>query len=398
MDIRLSAADHRFLRETRDFLDSYLTPDMREAARRGTGVWAENRLAVRWQKILCRHGRAAPSWPQDYGGCDWTVVQRYIWEAECARANAPRVPAMGLRMCGPVLMKYGTADQKVRFLPRILSADDIWCQGFSEPQAGSDLASLQCRAERIGDHYLINGSKIWTTYAHHANWMFCLVRTQMSARPQEGISFLLVPMDSSGLTITPIITLAGDHEVNQVFFDNVRVPVSLLVGKENEGWTLAKYLLEHERGGNFSAGMRKKLDDLRQIAATEAASGRALAGDPDFAARLAALECRLEALYWTEQRIISALSLGEEVGAKPSMLKLAGTELTQQIDELLIEAIGIYAAADYLAAREGRANWMPGPDYALTPMGLYLNNRAATIYGGSSEVQRNIIARIQLSL
>lgn len=398
MELTLGAADLVFREEARAFLDTHLSEDMRDEARRGVGVWSNIGLAVRWQKILHANGRAAPAWPVEQGGCDWTVAQHYIWELECAAAGAPRIPAMGLRMCGPVLMAFGTAAQKARFLPPMLSADEIWCQGYSEPQAGSDLASLQCKAERRGDRYLINGTKIWTTYAQHADWMFCLVRTAATPRPQEGISFLLIPMDSPGLTVAPIFTLAGEHEVNQVFFDDVEAPVELRVGEENAGWSIAKFLLQHERGGAFAAGLRRKLQDLKAIARCEPEQGGALIEEPGFALRLAALEIEIAAVELTERRLIAALSSGRPAGALPSMLKLAGTETSQRIDQMLIEAIGPYAAADYLAVREGRANWSPGPAHAVTPMGLYLNNRAATIYGGSSEVQRNIISRVHLNL
>lgn len=398
MNLDFGAADLAFRDETRGFLDTHLTADMREAAARGAGVWADHELALRWQKILHAHGKVAPSWPVEHGGAGWSLVQRYIWEAECALAGAPRIPAMGLRMCGPVLMKYGTPEQKERFLPRILSGEDIWCQGYSEPQAGSDLAALQCRAERDGDDYIVNGTKIWTTYAQFANWIFCLVRTDGSGKPQQGISFLLIPMESEGLSWTPIITLAGDHEVNQVFFDNVRVPAEYLVGEENDGWSVAKYLLEHERGGSFAAGMKRKLAVLRRIAREEEVAGGRLIDDPDFARRLADAEIAVSGIDITEQRIISRLSAGEAGGADPSFLKLRGTEMTQVLDELALEAIGHFAAADYLPAREGRSNWHPGPDHAVPLAGMYLNNRAATIYGGSSEVQRNIMSKVLFGL
>ncbi|MEM6625958.1 MAG: acyl-CoA dehydrogenase family protein [Pseudomonadota bacterium] len=398
MNLELSAADETFRRETRDFLDAHLPREMREAAARGAGVWAEHDLALKWQKILHAHGRAAPSWPKEYGGCEWTVVQRYIWDAECALANAPRIPAMGLKMCGPVLMRYGTEEQKSYFLPRMLAGDDIWCQGYSEPGAGSDLANLQCRADRDGDDYIVNGTKIWTTYAQFSNWIFCLVRTDASGKPQHGISFLLIPMDLDGLTLSPIITMAGDHEVNQVFFDNVRVPAKYLVGEENDGWAVAKYLLEHERGGSFAAGMKRKVAALRQIAVDERQGDGRLIDDPDFAYKLADAEIAVSGIDITEQRVISKISNGTASGGDPSFLKLRGTEMTQRLDELAIEAVGVFAAPDYQPTREGRANWAPGPDYAIPLTGTYLNNRAATVYGGSSEIQRNIMSKVLFGL
>ncbi|MEL7453970.1 MAG: acyl-CoA dehydrogenase family protein, partial [Pseudomonadota bacterium] len=271
-------------------------------------------------------------------------------------------------------------------------------QGYSEPQAGSDLAALQCKAERDGDDYVVNGTKIWTTYAQYANWIFCLVRTSALDRPQKGISFLLIPMDLPGITFTPIITLAGDHEVNQVFFDNVRVPVKYLVGEEDDGWTVAKHLLEHERAGSYAAAMQRKLSHLKQIS-QEARNGETrLADDPVFSSRLAQANIDVTAIDITEQRLLQSMSNGSSVPAGPSFLKLRGTEATQQLDELLMDAIGHYSSPDYLAAREDRANWIPGPDHAIPIVGTYFNNRAATVYGGSSEVQRNIMSKLLFQL
>ncbi len=400
MNLDLSPADEAFRNETRAFLEDHLTDDLRAEAARGAGVWADFDTAMRWHRILHAHGRIAPSWPKAHGGAEWSLVQRYIWDSECTRAGAPRIPAMGLRMCGPVLMKYGTPEQKAHFLPRILSGEDFWCQGYSEPGSGSDLAALQCKAERQGDHYIVDGTKIWTTYAQFANWIFCLVRTRNGDKPQKGISFLLIPMDSPGITVTPIITLAGDHEVNSVFFDAVKVPAGNLVGEENAGWTVAKYLLEHERGGAYAAGIRRKLGAVRSIAGanSDGDARHRLIDNPGFARRLAEAEIALESLDITEQRVISRMSTGGGSPADPSLLKLKGSEMTQAVDELAVEAIGHYAAPDFRAAREGRANWAPGPSAAIPITGLYLNNRAATIYGGSSEVQRNIMAKVLLGL
>jgi alkylation response protein AidB-like acyl-CoA dehydrogenase len=393
MNLDLAPEDHAFREEVRAFLAEAFTPDLRTQARRQAGVWADMDLALSWHKKLYERGWIAPAWPKEHGGCGWSDVQRWIWESECAAAGTPSVPVMGLRMCGPVLMKFGTDWQKAHFLPRILSAEHLWCQGYSEPEAGSDLAALQCRAVRDGDDYVVNGTKIWTTYAQHSNWIFCLVRTDSSGRPQQGISFLLIAMDSPGITIRPLITIAGDHEVNQVYFDQVRVPAAHLVGAENQGWAVAKYLLEHERGGSYAARIKANLRDARAIAAVEGVSP----ADP-LMRRIAALEMEADAIDITERRIVAALSQGANAGVASSQLKLTGTEAIQRVNEVMVEALGVWAAADYAAARHGQANWAPGPDHAVPVMGKYLNNRAATIYGGSSEVQRNIIAKAGLGL
>jgi alkylation response protein AidB-like acyl-CoA dehydrogenase len=393
MNLDLAPEDHAFREEVRAFLAEAFTPDLRAWAKRQAGVWADMDLALAWHKKLYARGWIAPAWPVGHGGCGWSDVQRWIWESECAAAGTPSVPVMGLRMCGPVLMKFGTDWQKAHFLPRILSGEHLWCQGYSEPQAGSDLAALQCRAERDGDHYVVNGTKIWTTYAQHSNWIFCLVRTDASGRPQQGISFLLIAMDSPGITIRPLITIAGDHEVNQVFFDNVRVPAIHLVGEENQGWAVAKYLLEHERGGSYAARIKANLCDARTIASAEGVAP----ADPLWR-RIASLEMEADAIDITERRIVAALSQGANAGVASSQLKLAGTEAIQRVNAVMVEALGVWAAADYAAARHGLVNWAPGPDHAVPVMGKYLNNRAATIYGGSSEVQRNIIAKAGLGL
>lgn len=394
MNLDLAPEDLAFRDEVRSFLEASLTPDLRAWSAKQAGVWADMPLALRWQKMLHERGWVAPAWPAEYGGPGWNDVQRWIWDTECARVGAPSIPQMGIKMCGPVLMKYGTPEQKAHHLPRILSGEIQWCQGYSEPQAGSDLAALQCRAERQGDVYVVNGSKIWTTYAHVSNWIFCLVRTDATGRPQQGISFLLIPMDTPGISVRPLITIAGDHEVNQVFFDNVEVPVENLVGEENQGWTVAKYLLEFERGGAYAARLKAGLDGVRRIAAAEG-----LLGDEGFMGRIALLDAEIAAIDITERRLLSELSRGKPAGAAPSMLKLVGTEAVQKIDELRIEAVGGWALVDYAPVRHAQhSNAIAGPDYAVPAVGRYLNNRAATIYGGSSEVQRNILARMGLGL
>ena len=401
MDLALATADAAFRDEVRQFLASAFTPELRAATKRQAGVFAEASVNRRWHRILHEKGWVAPSWPKEYGGTGWNAVQRYIFDSECAEAGTPALPAMGLQMCGPVLMGYGSAEQKAWHLPRILSGENYWCQGYSEPGSGSDLASLQCRAVLDGDHYVVNGTKIWTTHAQYANWMFLLVRTDNTDKPQQGITFLLLDMATPGITIKPIITMSGEHEVNQVFFDNVRIPSSNRVGKENDGWTVAKYLLEFERGHAFASRIRGALRSVRAIAEAERdGHGRSLWDDGNFRRKMSSVEIELAAVDFTERRIISQLSTGGNTGdSAASMLKLKGTETMQSVTELALEAIGFYAQPDQRAALGEGANESPiGSDYAATITARYLNTRAATIYGGSSEVQRNILARLALGL
>lgn len=402
MRLELSPEDLAFRDEVRAFLDEAFTLELREAAARQAGVFSEGELAMRWHRILYAKGWVAPAWPREHGGPGWNHVQRYIFDSECAEAGTPALPAMGLQMCGPVLMGYGTAEQKAYFLPRILSGEHYWCQGYSEPQAGSDLASLQTRAVRDGDHYVVRGTKLWTTHAQNANWMFLLVRTSTEVKPQAGITFLLLDLSTPGLTIQPIISISGEHEVNQVFFDGVRVPVANRVGEENRGWQVAKYLLEFERGGGaWSARIRGLMRQLRTVAASEQSGGGArLADDPIFRRRIAELETDILAVEFTERRVVSGLSTGANAGdAVASMLKLKGSETQQKVTELLVDAIGHYARADQRAGIGlHAAAEVVGPDYARTPVARYLNARASTIFGGSSEIQRNILARTALEL
>ncbi|HSV80241.1 MAG TPA: acyl-CoA dehydrogenase family protein [Ramlibacter sp.] len=401
MNIAFSAEDMAFREAVRDFLGRALTPELRAACERQAGVYAEPELSRRWHRVLFEQGWIAPAWPKEYGGPGWTPVQRYIFDTECAAAGTPLLPAMGLQMCGPVLMHYGTPAQKDFFLPRILSGEHSWCQGYSEPQAGSDLASLSCRATRDGEHYVINGTKIWTTHAHVANWMFLLVRTDPSAKPQAGITFLLTPMNAPGITVHPIRSMSGEHEVNQVFFDDVRVPLANRVGEENQGWTVAKYLLEFERGGgSHAAKIRRVLHAIKSIGRQEkTGAGAPLITDPAFSRKLAELEVALMALDVTERRVVSGLSTGRPAGnSMASMLKLRGSELMQKATELALEALGLYGAPDQRHALGMHATGTPiGPNYALTPAAKYLNMRAATVFGGSAEIQRTILARAALA-
>ncbi len=400
MDLSLSPEEHAFQHEVRAFLDEALTPELRAAGRLSTSVFSEPEFSRPWQAKLHAKGWVAPSWPVAYGGTGWTEMQRAIFAAECARAGAPSLSPMGLRMVGPCIMGYGTPEQKAFYLPRILAGEDYWCQGYSEPGAGSDLASLQLRADSDGDHYVLNGSKIWTTHAHYANRMFCLVRTNFEGKPQQGITFLLLEMTTPGITVKPIITLAGEHEVNQVFFDDVRVPKSGRLGEENKGWTVAKYLLEFERGGGSAPGLKVALGRVRGMASVEAGDdGRALLHDPGFRSRLASVEILIEGIEITEHRVLAEMSGGRNPGPASSMLKTAGTEAMQAIDELAIEAAAHFAGVDQPIARRPGHNAEPvGPTYSLVAMPRYLNNRAASIYGGSNQIQRDIMARLVLGL
>ena len=402
MDLSLGPEDEAFRAEVRRFFDENLSEDLREAGRKTGGVFADFAAGLRWHKVLAKRGWSAPTWPREYGGTGWTATQRYIFARESTAADAPRIFTMGIRMVGPVIMKYGTPEQKAKYLPGIVSGDTVFCQGYSEPGSGSDLASLKTRAVRDGDDYVINGTKIWTTGAHVANRMFCLVRTSTEGKPQDGISFVLIDsMDRPGLTVKPIVTLAGDHEVNQVFFDNVRTPVANRIGPENAGWTVAKYLLEFERGGDaYTPNLYARLEDVRRIAREEVADGSGrLADEPGFAQRLAEADLAIQALEMIELQVLSDLSKGRNPGAVSSQMKIRGSEAMQAVDHLGVEALAWYAAPFEPEARLlGHNAPTVAPDYGLTAMPLYLNNRAATIYAGSNEIQRNIIAKAILGL
>jgi alkylation response protein AidB-like acyl-CoA dehydrogenase len=402
MDLTLGAEDQAFRDEVRRFLDDNLSEDLREAGRKTGGVFGDFAAGLRWHRTLARRGWSAPTWPAEYGGTGWTASQRYIFSRECTAADAPRIFSMGIRMVGPVIMKFGTPEQKAKYLPPIVSGDIVFCQGYSEPGSGSDLASHRTRAVRDGDDYVINGTKIWTTGAHVADHMFCLVRTAAEGKQQDGISFVLIDsMEAPGLTVKPIVTLAGDHEVNQVFFDNVRTPVANRIGPENAGWTVAKYLLEYERGGDaYTPNLYARLEDVRRIAQQEAGDGSGrLIGEPSFAQRLAETELSIQALEMIELEVLSALSQGRNPGAVSSQMKIRGSETLQALDHLGVEALAWYAAPFEPEARMlGHNQATVVPEVGLTAMPLYLNNRAATIYAGSNEIQRNIVAKAVLGL
>ena len=339
MDLSFSAEERAFEQEVREFIAQNLTPEVKRATALTPSVFSDPDIGMAWQRALHRKGWGAPGWPVEHGGPDWTPAQRWIFEAECARAGVPNVNVMGVKMVGPVIIGFGTSEQKNFYLPRILSGEDYWCQGYSEPGSGSDLASLKTRAVRDGDHYVVNGTKIWTTHAHHANRMFALVRTSDTPRQQDGISFILIDMKSKGITTRPILTIGGDHEVNQVFFDDVRVPVANRVGEEGKGWTYGKYLLEFERGsGIASAKLREALKTVSDLAESDA-TGRAI-DDPDIALRMSEIEVDIDTLEMTELRVLSALQTGQNPGAVSSLLKLRVSEIRQAVTRLGVEVIG----------------------------------------------------------
>ena len=384
MELFYSDDELAFRDEVRAFLADHLPQDISDTFfgyRRHS--WQQ---MIRWHKILNAKGWVAPHWPVDHGGTGWTPMQQYIFDSETMLAGAPRLRPFGLKMIGPVLIRFGSDAQKARFLPRILSGEDYWCQGFSEPGAGSDLAGLKTRAVRDGDHYVINGQKTWTTTAQHADWMFTLVRTDPdAARPQQGISMLLIDMKSPGMTVRPIITIDGDHHVNEVFLEDVRVPAEMLVGEENKGWTYAKYLLGNERVSIANVGQSKaELTLLKRLAADRKRGNVALIDDPVFGAKLADLEADFMAQEVTNLRMLSSIRPGQDVGALSSFLKLRGSEIQQRIQELAMEAVGT-DAAPWRADRAGATDGYGTHGWLLS--------RAYTIFGGSSEVMKNIVAK-----
>jgi alkylation response protein AidB-like acyl-CoA dehydrogenase len=398
MDLSFTPAEQAFRDEVRAFLGQSLPADVRRKVLEGLHVAAED--TTRWQKTLHRHGWGGPSWPREFGGTGWDPVRQYIFEEECAAAGAPRLLPFGLKMVGPVIMRFGNAAQQQRFLPRILSGEDWWCQGYSEPGSGSDLASLKTRAERRGDRYLVNGQKTWITLAQHADWIFCLVRTDPGAKPQAGISFLLVDMHAPGVTVRPIIMLDEGHEVNEVWFEDVEVPVENLVGEENKGWTYAKFLLGHERTNIAGVGASKReLTRLKRIAARERKHGRPLLEDPAFAARVAQVEIDLMALEITNLRVLAAEAERRAPGPEASLLKVKGTEIQQALTELMMQAVGPYALPFRREALEaGFGGEGVGPEYAAPLAATYCNMRKASIYGGSNEIQKNIVSQVILGL
>ena len=397
MDLSFSAEDLAFQREVRTFIAENYPADIK--ARFDAGLEPRKEDFVRWQKILHEKGWVAPAWPKQYGGTGWTATQRYIFQEELGAANTPGIIPFGLSMVGPVIYTFGSEEQKQRFLPGILSSDVWWCQGYSEPGSGSDLASLKTKAVRQGDKYIVNGSKTWTTMAQWADWIFCLVRTDSSVKQQEGISFLLFDMKSPGVTVRPIITMDGGHEVNECFFDNVEVPAENLIGEEGQGWTYAKFLLGHERSGIAAVARSKRgINKLKQIANTELSDGRPLIEDADYRRKLAELEIDLTALEYTELRTLARESQGKGPGPESSILKIKGTEIQQAITELAVEAAGYYGFAFNHRAMNGANEPIVGPAATAFAAPSYFNMRKTSIYGGSNEIQKNIIAKMVLGL
>ncbi len=393
MDLAFSKDDIAFRDTVRNFIKSEYPQNLKGKDMRSLAK--EDYLA--WHKILHKKGWAAPSWPKEYGGTGWNITQRYIWGEETARAETLPILPFGVSMVGPVIYSFGSDKQKDFFLPRILNGEHWWCQGYSEPGSGSDLASLRTKAVQDGDHYIVNGHKIWTTLAQFADWIFCLVRTNPDApKPQQGISFLLMDMKAPGVTVRPIITIDGAHEVNEVFLEDVRVPMENRVGEENMGWTYAKFLLAHERSGIAGVARSKKnIARLKDIARAETADGKPLMEDESFSRKIAETEIGLTALEYTELRTLAAESSGQGPGPESSILKIRGTEIQQRITELTLEAIGQYALAPHMS--EG-ANVPNMPDYVPGVADTYFNVRKTSIYGGTNEIQRNIIAKMVLGL
>ena len=399
MHIGYSKEHLEFRDEVRTFLQSVLTPQMKESAAFCPGLFLDYEHNMVWHKVLFEKGWVAPAWPKEYGGTGWDLMQRYIWTTETTLAGAPSTAPMGIGMCGPMLIGHGSQAQKDYYLPRILSGEDYWCQGYSEPTSGSDLASLGLKAITDGDHFVLNGSKIWTSHAHNANRMFLLVRSDDTGKPQEGITFLLLDMDTPGISVEPIVFASGTHEVNQVFFDNVRVPKTNIVGEENQGWTVAKYLLEFERGGGGAARFQTAIQKLRHFAEQTSASGTRLIDEPDFATKLNETAVQIEAIQFTEFRIMAAMAKGGRPGPESSIMKTMGANMGQYLSELMVEVTGYYASVHQPKAREVGQNIPPiGPDDGLTAFPRYFNYRASSIAGGTNEVQSNIVAKMVLGL
>jgi pimeloyl-CoA dehydrogenase large subunit len=398
MDLRFTPDELAFRDEVRAFFREALPDSIRRKMVEGRHPSKDD--IVTWQRILNAKGWAVPNWPVEWGGTNWSPVQQYLFQDEMQQAPAPAPLPFGVNMVGPVIIAFGNEAQKRHFLPRIANLDDWWCQGFSEPGAGSDLASLKTTAKRDGDSYIVNGQKTWTTLAQHADWIFCLVRTDPAAKKQEGISFLLIDMKTPGITVRPIQTIDGGHEVNEVFFDDVRVPVENRVGEENKGWDYAKFLLGNERVGIARVGVSKeRIRRIKELAARTQDGGRPLGEDPRFRQKVAAVEIELKALEMTQLRVVAAER--NRAPGKPdpasSILKIKGSEIQQATTELLMDVIGPYALP-YQPDEEGRNEPPIGPEWAGPVAPTYFNWRKISIYGGSNEIQKNIIAKAILGL
>lgn len=397
MELFETPQEQAFREEVRVFLKDKLPDTLRHRVQNMLRLERED--FVRWHNIVADHGWTGPNWPKAYGGTGWNAMQRKIFDEECFMAYAPRLIPHVNMIC-PVLQRYGTPAQKERFLPRIWRLQDWWCQGYSEPGAGSDLASLKTRAERQGKHYIVNGQKIWTTWAHWADWIFCLVRTKADGKPQESISFLLIDMKTPGITVRPIISIDGVHDLNEVFFDNVEVPVENLVGEEHQGWTVAKFLLGHERTELGGLGFCKRtLAYLKHAAARKTLRGKPLSEHPHVRDRIARFEMELQAHEWTFLRVVSQDEAGKDVGPVASVLKIRSTELQQAMTALMMELAGPQGVRYVNAARE--ADWsgsLPGDLFGNALVAHYLDWRKVTIFGGTTEVQKNIVSKSLLSL
>jgi alkylation response protein AidB-like acyl-CoA dehydrogenase len=402
MDLSFNKDELRFRDEVNSFLDSELSPELRRRTRRMTSVYADAETMREWHSILYRKGWVAPSWPAEHGGCGWSPAQRYIFASELARNDAPPLSPMGVGMCGPALIGHGNEAQKAFYLPRILSGDDFWCQGYSEPTAGSDLAALQMKAQDAGDSWICNGQKIWTTHAMLANRIFCLVRTGSDGVQQRGITFLLIDMHSAGIEVRPITMLSGEQIQCEIFFREVRVPKENAVGRAGDGWTVAKYLLQFERGGSVAApGLRARLSRTRDLARQVG-----VFQDPDVAQKFAELDVAITAQEFNELRMMAAATRGAPPGSTASMLKIRSTEISQSVTELALEVAGTLAIPFQPSETSpgGPVEGMQASAGALGPIGAavagprYLNERAGSIYAGSNEIQRNIIAKQHLNL
>jgi alkylation response protein AidB-like acyl-CoA dehydrogenase len=397
MQLEFSPEEIAFQQEVRTFIAENYPENLRSVQDEGHDLSKEDFLS--WHRILAKKGWIAPAWPVEYGGTGWTATQRFIWSEELAAADCVGTMPFGLSMVGPVIYTFGTPEQKAQFLPGILSGDDWWCQGYSEPGAGSDLASLRTKAVRDGDHYVVNGQKTWTTMAQYADWGFFLVRTDSDAKAQEGISFLLINMKTPGVTVRRIITLGGEHEVNEVWLEDVRVPVANRIYEENKGWTCAKFLLAHERTGIAAVARSKRgVEKIKSIARTEQDGDRPLIANPFFKRKISELEIDLTALEFTELRSLAGEAAGKGPGPESSLLKIKGSEIQQRITELALEAVGHYGAPYFRGFGEGDNEHPIGPDYAHRAAPTYFNTRKTTIYGGSNEIQRNIIAKMVLGI
>ncbi len=399
MDLRFTDEEVAFRAEVREFFAKALPEKIRRKMEDGRSLAKED--IVTWQRILAAKGWAVPFWPIEYGGTGWSPMQQYIFLEEMQQAPAPQPLQFGVNMVGPVIYTFGTESQKRRFLPRIVNLDDWWCQGFSEPGAGSDLASLKTSAKRDDSHYVVNGQKTWTTLAQYADWIFCLVRTDPAAKKQEGISFLLIDMKTPGITVRPIQTTDGSREINEVFLDDVRVPTENLIGQENKGWDYAKFLLGNERVGIARVGLSKqRIRRIKELAAKEYDGDRPIIANPRFRERLTALEVELKALEMTQLRVVAAESRRERGKPDPasSILKIKGSEIQQATTELLLEVVGPYAMPYQQHQEEGWNEPPIGPEWAGPIAPTYFNWRKVSIYGGSNEIQKNIIAKAILGL